>query len=96
MLPHINLKEVGCFKDVCLMLDLLERKSDTQLLSRPGVKVEHHVVLVLLPPVTQIVIGEKMKKKWQIKDRRSPLHSLDLVVDIVDEAFNFREPRLPT
>ena len=96
MLHHINLKEVGCLKDVCLMLDLLERKSDTQLLSRPGVKVEHHVVLVLLPPVTQIVIGEKMKKKWQIKDRRSPLHSLDLVVDIIDEALNLRELGLPT
>ena len=74
------------------LIDLLERKSDTQLLSRPGVKGEHHVILVFLPPATQIVIREKLK----IKDKRSPLHSLDLVVDIVDEAFNFREPRLPT
>ena len=76
--------------------NLLERKSDTQLISWPGVKVENHVILVFLPPATHQREYEEKVADIKIKDKRSPLHSLDLVVDIVDEAFNFREPCLPT
>ena len=66
--------------------NLLQRQSDALLLSRPGVKVEHNIVLVLCPP--------EEKKTMSVRDnyrkgQRLPLNPLDLVVDVVDEAFDF-------